>query len=128
MAVARPDPLHWLWYACGGRLPGRYREWVRHDLTVPTWRWRYAGKILVRAVPFLVAGFVVLNLLPGVPAWLAMAAMGFALLYTFYFTLTSSDEFRKVRLVQHGFPASAASAAQGSPESGRRPGGPGRPG
>jgi uncharacterized protein DUF5313 len=124
MAVARPDPARWLWYAYGGRLPDRYREWVLRDVTVPTWRWRYAGQILARAVPFVVAGFLALILLPGVSAWLAVTAMGFALLFTFYFTLTSSDEFRKVRLVQHGFPASAAS---GSPESGPRPAGPDRP-
>jgi Family of unknown function (DUF5313) len=34
---ARPDPLHWLWYALGGGLPPRYRDWVLHDATAPTW-------------------------------------------------------------------------------------------
>jgi uncharacterized protein DUF5313 len=115
MAIRRPDPVRWLWYAYGGRLPDRYREWVLHDVTVPTWRLRYAAQIFVRALPFLIAGFIVLILLPGVSVWLAVGAMGIALLFSFYFTLTSSSEFRNVRLVQHGFPPDVNASARGSP-------------
>lgn len=104
MAAMRPDPLRWLWYAFGGRLPDRYREWVLADVTRPRWWLRYAGQIIVRTLPFLIAGFVVLMVLPGVSAWWAIGAMAVALLFTLYFTLTSAPEFRNVRLVQHGFP------------------------
>ena len=34
----RPDPLRWIWYAFGGALGPRYRQWVLHDLTCRT-RW-----------------------------------------------------------------------------------------
>jgi hypothetical protein len=103
MAAKRPDPLHWLWYAFGGRLPDRYRDWVLHDVSDASWRLRYAIQILARTLPFLLAGFLVLLLLPGIPAGLALAGMVVALLFTLYFTLTSAGEFREVRLVQHGF-------------------------
>src|SRR6185503_14923453 len=48
---ARPDPLHWLWYALGGGLPPRYRDWVHHDATAPTWRLRQLVRSLVQALP-----------------------------------------------------------------------------
>lgn len=92
-----------MWYAFGGRLPARYREWVLRDVSARHWRLRYAVQILVRTAPFLIAGFLVLMLLPDIPAGLAIAGMAAALLFTLYFTLTSADEFREVRLVQHGY-------------------------
>ena len=105
MAATRPDPAHWVWYAFGGRLPARYRQWVLRDVSTPHWRLRYGLQIVVRTLPFLIAGFVVLILLPDVPVGFALAGMGIALLFTLYFTLTSAGEFREVRLVQHGFRA-----------------------
>ena len=35
--MKRPGPLLWLRYAYGGALPERYREWVLHDVTAPSW-------------------------------------------------------------------------------------------
>lgn len=113
MARKRPDPARWLWYAFGGRLPDRYRDWVRHDVTDRGWRWRYAAQIFIRTLPFLVAGFVVMLLLPGVSVGLGLAAMGLALVFTLYLTLTSAGEFRNVRLVQHGLPPHGARTGPG---------------
>lgn len=113
MATKRPDPARWVWYAFGGRLPQRYREWVLRDVTGPHWRLRYAAQIVVRTAPFLIAGWVALILLPGIPAGLALAAMGVALLFTLYFTLTSAGEFREVRLVQHGYPPGTRARSSG---------------
>nr|WP_197022498.1 DUF5313 family protein [Saccharomonospora piscinae] len=28
MARRRPNPIQWLWYAAGGRLPSEFRQWV----------------------------------------------------------------------------------------------------
>jgi Family of unknown function (DUF5313) len=42
----RPGPLRGIWYAFGGALGPRYRQWVLRDLTCPT-RWE---RQLVRAV------------------------------------------------------------------------------
>jgi Family of unknown function (DUF5313) len=100
--MTRPDPVRWVWYAFGGRLPDRYRDWVVHDATGPGWRWRYAAQIVVRALPFLVAGFIVLMLLPGTTLPMALGAMAVSLAITLYLTVTSAGEFRNVRLVQHG--------------------------
>lgn len=99
-----PDPARWLWYAFGGRLPRRYREWVLRDATGPHWQLRYAAQVVVRSVPFLVLGFTVLVLLPGVSPAMALAAVLAGLVITLYLTLTSAKEFRQVRLVQHGYP------------------------
>jgi hypothetical protein len=30
----RPDPLRWIWYAFGGALGPRYRQWVLHSRAV----------------------------------------------------------------------------------------------
>ena len=106
----KPGPLRWLWYAFGGRLPDRYRAWVLHDATTRTWRWRYATRVVVRTLPLLVAGYLVLNLLP-VPPWTVLLALGGTLAYILFVLLASAAEFREVRLTQHGFP----------PGTGRRP-------
>ena len=46
--MTRPDPIRWLWYALGGRLGPRYREWVLHDATCRTWRLRHFARIGVQ--------------------------------------------------------------------------------
>jgi hypothetical protein len=45
--VERPGPLRWIWYAVGGGLPERYREWVLHDTTTGTWLLRHLLRVLV---------------------------------------------------------------------------------
>lgn len=37
VTIMRPDPLRRLWYAYGGGLAPRYREWVLFDATCRTW-------------------------------------------------------------------------------------------
>jgi uncharacterized protein DUF5313 len=100
MTPKRPDPLHWLWFAFGGRLPDRYLEWVWRDATARTWLLRYAVRILVRTVPLLVAGYFVLTLL-SVPSSAVVAALVISLAFVLYMTLTSAGEFRRAWLTQH---------------------------
>jgi Family of unknown function (DUF5313) len=69
---ARPGLLRWLWYAQGGSLPPRYREWVLRDLTAPGWRWRQVLRSLVQALSVAV---VVLLVVPG-PLWVRLLAVG----------------------------------------------------
>ena len=59
---ARPGPLQWLWYALGGGLAPRYRDWVLRDTTAPGWWWRQIVRALVQAAP---VGVVVGLLIPG---------------------------------------------------------------
>ena len=47
----RPDPLRWIWYAFGGALGPRYRQWVLRDLTCRT-RWeRQIARAVVQVMP-----------------------------------------------------------------------------
>lgn len=99
----RPNLWQWLRYTFGGRLPDRYRAWVLYDATCPTWLLRYALRVVVQALPWLIVGFVVLAVLTPVPVGLMLTAIGLALLTSLYFTLTSADELAEARLVKHGF-------------------------
>ena len=67
----RPGPLLWLWYAVGGRLPARFRDWVLHDATCRTWVARH----LVRtAVPLLIVSVPIVVLVPG-PLWVRLCGL-----------------------------------------------------
>lgn len=92
--------MHWLWFALGGRLPERYRDWVWRDATTRWWVVRYATRVLVRTAPLLVAGYFLLALLP-IPPWQIVFVLLFALAFVLYMTLTSAGEFRRVWLAQH---------------------------
>jgi len=104
MTVQRPNPFQWTRYAFGGRLPQRHRDWVLHDATSPSWLWRFAIRIVVETLPWLVAGFLVLALLTPLPLGWVLTALGLALLFSLFFTITSADELTEARLVKHGFP------------------------
>lgn len=98
MQGKRPNPFQWLWYAYGGRLPGRCREWVLHDLTCRTWVLRYLARALVQMSP----GLLIL-LLPG-PLWvLAMSLLGGVLMGLFY-SVSGMAETAEHRLAKHGYP------------------------
>nr|CTQ91173.1 hypothetical protein [Kibdelosporangium sp. MJ126-NF4] len=58
---------------------------------------------MVRTLPFLIAGYFVLNLLP-VPTWSIYLALGGALCYSVFVLVASGDDMAESRLVQHGFP------------------------
>jgi hypothetical protein len=104
MAMHRPNPVQWLRYVYSGRLPRRYREWVLHDATSRTWLLRYALRVVVAALPWLIAGFLVLTLLTPAPASMVLPPLALALLMSLYFTLTSADELTEARLAKHGYP------------------------
>jgi Family of unknown function (DUF5313) len=46
-AMERPSAIRWIWYALGGGLPMRYREWVLHDTTSGFWLLRHIVRVLV---------------------------------------------------------------------------------
>lgn len=104
MTMRRPDPLRWVGHAFGMRLPDRYREWVLHDATTRTWLLRYLARILVKTLPWLVAGFLLLSWLTPISVGGAIAAMSLALALTLFFTMPSADELTETRLVKHGYP------------------------
>jgi len=101
--VDRPGLWQWLRFTYGARLPDRYRDWVLFDATCRTWLLRYALRIVVQTLPWLVVAFVGLTVFTPIPAGLVLAALGISLFMSLYFTMTSADELAEVRLVKQGF-------------------------
>jgi hypothetical protein len=103
-ALRYPDPIHWLWYAMGGRLPAAFREWVLHDLTCRTWPLRHLLRLLVQLLP---VGLLLLLLIPG-PLWVrVMAVLGgsvVGLLYSFAFLYEATEH----RACKAGYPHGTA--------------------
>jgi len=97
---ARPDLLHWLWYAVGGGLPARYRDWVLRDTTAPGWWWRQIVRALVQATP---VGVIVGLLIPGSIGIRIMAVCG-GIFVAMIYVLAFIDEAVEHRAVKAGFP------------------------
>jgi hypothetical protein len=108
---ARPNPAQWLWYAFGGRLPHRLREWVLHDLTCKTWLVRYGVRAAVRMVPVVAVVLVVL-LLVHAPTWLAVAASGIGLIVAVYYSMSYAWERCESQLSPYGYPEGHATATR----------------
>jgi len=102
--VRRPDPVHWLWYAVGGRLPARYRTWVLHDLTYRTWIPRHFARALVQVAPVVV---VLLLVVPGsLPIRIAAVTAG--LLLGLLYSGAYLYEIVEHRVGQAGYPVGTA--------------------
>lgn len=99
MTVARPNPARWVWYALGGRLPPRYREWVLHDVTARTWIWRHAARSFVLLLPLC----TVWLLLPG-PLWIRGLLVVMAVVVGYFYSFAYIEESGEHRLVKHGYP------------------------
>ena len=105
---ARPGPLRWLWYAQGGSLPPRYREWVLRDLTTSGWRWRQVLRSLVQASPVAV---VVLLVVPG-PLWVRLLAVGGGVFVALIYVVAFLDESTEHRALKAGYPRGRAQAVR----------------
>jgi hypothetical protein len=84
-------------FALGARLPDRYREWVRHELTDAGWRGRLTFRHLLIMLPLVAA----LAAFPGplfihimVPALFLICSVGIVAMY--------ADDIRVARLRRHG--------------------------
>lgn len=102
--TTRPDPGHWLWYAYGGRLPDRHRDWVLRDTTGPHWLPRHLVRVVVQALPVLVVAFVLLWLFTPVPVWGIVGVLLLGLLLGLWSALGAARDLALVRLAKHGFP------------------------
>jgi hypothetical protein len=95
----RPDPARWVWYAFGGGLGSRYREWVLHDVTSRGRRARQAARTVLRTgtvgvLAILVLGFV----------WPTLILLTGVVLLSLVFNGAFFDSFAEHRLFQHGYP------------------------
>jgi uncharacterized protein DUF5313 len=99
----RPDPLRWIWYAFGGTLGSRYREWVLRDLTGRT-RWeRQFVRAVVQVVPFAVVVLLVLG-----SGWIAWAGVGCGMVLSLIYSMAYFDPSVEHRLATYGYPAGTA--------------------
>jgi hypothetical protein len=99
MRAVRPNPLRWLWYAVGGRLPAANREWVLYDLTSRTWVFRHLARALVQHSVWLL-----LLLLP-IPLDLRVWMIAVGVSVGLVFSLSFMEDASERRLIRHGFPA-----------------------
>jgi Family of unknown function (DUF5313) len=84
-------------FAVGFRLPDRYREWVRHELTDAGWRGRLIGLHVLVTLPFAAA----LAAFPG-PLWVHLAVPGLFLICSVGVVAMYADDIRVSRLRRHG--------------------------
>jgi hypothetical protein len=108
VAVRRPDPVHWAWYALGGRLPARYRTWVLHDLTTRTWPLRHFARALVQVAPVIA---VLLLVVPG-SLTIRIAAVTAGLLLGLLYSGAYMYEIVEHRVGQAGYPVGMAQAVR----------------
>jgi hypothetical protein len=106
--LRRPDPVRWVWYAFGGRLPTRYREWVHHDLTTRTWFVRFLLRSLIQVTPLVVLIVLGLALLLGAPWPLAIASSALGFIVGVYYSLSYAVESTENRISRYGYPRGEA--------------------
>lgn len=106
--VVRPGPLLWLWYAAGGRLPERHREWVLHDVTTRTWPLRQMGRSLVQLVP--VAALLLL-VVPG-ELWVRVVAVLGGALVGMVYAASFVQQTTEQRAMKAGYPPGYAQAVR----------------
>ena len=111
-----PDPLRWIWYAFGGALGPRYREWVLHDLTCRT-RWeRQFVRAVVQVVPLAAVVLVALG-----DNWIAWAGVGCGLVLALIYSIAYFDPAADYRLVKHGYPPGTAERIRSQRERAMHP-------
>lgn len=87
-----------LLFAVGFRLPARYRDWLRHDLTDAGWRGRMTLRHLAAMLPIA----IVLGLaLPG-PLWLHITVPLLFLLTSVGIVAMYASDLRVSRMRRHG--------------------------
>lgn len=102
MATHRPNPVQWIWYAFGGKLPARCAEWVLHDVTCPTWVLRHIARALTQMSPFCL-----LILLPG-PFSIRLMSIALGLFVGLFYSVCFMGEMAEHRVIKLGYPPGIA--------------------
>lgn len=96
--MSRPNPVQWIAYAYGARLPDSKRDWVANDLMGRTATPRHFLRSQFCFVPvYLVLFFA----FPG-PLWVRGLMVLLSMLLAFIFALAYMDQNRVRRLMKHG--------------------------
>ena len=102
---SQPNPVQWVWYALGGRLPRELCTWVLADTTGSRWVWRHLARAVVQLLPLVV---LCLAVVPVPFAYRVSAAAG-GLLLGLLFSLAFMVETTEHRVVKAGYePGTAA--------------------
>ena len=107
MTAPRPNVFQWLWFAFGGRLPMRYREWVLRDAVSRTWLLRFTARALIRIAPLVVAALVVLWLVDAAFG-LGVASVVLGLIVGIYYAMSYAPERIDLQLAAYGYPPGTA--------------------
>lgn len=109
--MRRPNPVLWLYFQYGGRLPERYRDWVLHDATCKTWLVRVLLRTVIWLAPVFAILLAVLVFAGG--SWpIALGSILLGVLVSLRFALANAMESVDARLVKYGFPPGHASATR----------------
>jgi len=109
--MRRPNPLLWVLFQYGVRLPDRHRDWVLHDATCRTWLLRILFRTLVQLAPAFAVVLAVLLQFDG--GWaIALGALLLGILVSLRLTLANAVESVDARLVRYGFPPGRGTAAR----------------
>ena len=96
-----------MWYAFGGKLPARYRDWVLRDATARTWLLRAVLRGLVQVTPFA-AVFVTLIVVFAHSWLIAVVGVVIGVGAMLPYSLAYSEHSVNARLGAYGFPADHA--------------------
>lgn len=96
----RPNPLQWVGYAFGRRLPDSMLDWIRNDLTG---KYAYPRHLARGMVPFLPI-FTAFMFFPGA-LWIRASMVLLAGLLALFYCAAYMTLNRAHRLTQHGLPA-----------------------
>lgn len=96
---AQPNPVQWLGYVVGRRLPDELQDWVRRDLTRP-----HSGlRQVVRGELVYSPAFVALALFPGA-LWVRFLMVLLGVLLSAFYGAAFLEQNRHRRLDLHGLP------------------------
>lgn len=99
MSKTRPNPVQWIAYACGAKLPESMNDWVLNDITGD----HYVVRHLVRAMVPFVPLFVIFMLFPG-PLWLRGSMVLLGVLLALFYSVVYIHQNRARRLQKNGLP------------------------
>lgn len=104
VAVQRPNPAQWVWYALGGRLPRHLSPWVLADTTGRTWIVRHLLRAVVQVLPIMALCLLV----PPVPLAYRLSAAFGGLFLALIFSIAFMTETIEHRATKAGYPPGTA--------------------
>jgi len=99
MGVTRPNPLQWIAYAFGAKLPETMNDWIREDITGDHYVVRH---LLRQQVPFIPL-YVAFLLFPG-PLWLRASMVLLGVSLAVFYSVGYMHQNRARRLQKNGLP------------------------